>query len=375
MLFRSVRITIGSPGAWSIPQAQARARELQRLIDSGIDPREQKRQAITQARKRQEQQLAAERYTLLNLLDSYCDHLERLGRSAHKDARSIFRLHVYEAWPKFAALPANQVTFEHVADMMRRLLDLGKGRTSNKLRSYIRSAYQVAKAARSKPSIPVAFKNFEITSNPAADTEPDEAQNKADKDPLSIHELRQYWNAIKSIPDFKGALLRLHMLTGGQRIKQLVRLRTADADAESIRIWDGKGRPGKPPRQHIIPLTDQATVALIECAPQGTFALSTAGGRTHVSASTLSEWAVAAAVGIDNFKAKRIRSGVETLLASAQISNEYRGRLQSHGITGVQSRHYDGHDYMAEKRAALETLQRLLEQPHGSNVVPIGHAA
>jgi hypothetical protein len=35
-----------------------------------------------------------------------------------------------------------------------------------------------------------------------------------------------------------------------------------------------------------------------------------------------------------------------------------RGHLQSHGLTGVQARHYDGHDYMPEKRKAIEILVR-----------------
>lgn len=43
---KDLRITIGSPAAWSIPDAQAKARELQRLIDEGKDPRDLKREAI-----------------------------------------------------------------------------------------------------------------------------------------------------------------------------------------------------------------------------------------------------------------------------------------------------------------------------------------
>ena len=39
---RSLRVTIGSPTAWSIPKAQEKARELQRQIDEGRDPREVK---------------------------------------------------------------------------------------------------------------------------------------------------------------------------------------------------------------------------------------------------------------------------------------------------------------------------------------------
>lgn len=313
--------------------------------------------------------LEAAQYTLQALLTDYCDHLEALGRVAHKDARSIFKLHVIEAWPKIAALPANLVTGEQIADMMRRVIELGKARTSNKLRSYIRAAYQTAKAARSKPSIPVRFKSYGVTHNPGADTEPDESANKADKRPLSAAELRTYWQAIKAVPGFRGAVLRLHLLTGGQRIEQLVNLRTVNVKADSITLFDGKGRPGKPARPHTVPLVPQAAVALLECHPQGTYAISTDKGTTHLSAISLSKWAVESAHALPDFQCKRIRSGVETLLASARVSSDIRGRLQSHGISGVQARHYDGHDYLDEKRQALETLFRLLDAPEASNVV------
>lgn len=309
--------------------------------------------------------LEAAKFTLQALLTDYCDHLKALERESYKDARSIFKLHVLEAWPKIAALPANQVTGEQIADMMRRVIEQGKARTSNKLRSYIRAAYQTAKAARSKPSIPVNFKSYNVTHNPAADTEPDESANKADKRPLTTEELRAYWQAIKAQPGLRGAVLRLHLLTGGQRIEQLVNLRTENVTADSILLFDGKGRPGKPPRPHTVPLIPQAAVALQECDPQGTYALSTDQGVTHLAATTLSAWAVEASTLAD-FKAKRVRSGVETILARARISSDDRGRLQSHGISGVQNRHYDGHDYMGEKRQALETLFRLLDATEAS---------
>jgi integrase len=313
----------------------------------------------------------AAKQTLESLLNQYCDHLESLGRMSHKDARSIFNLHVVEPWSKIAALPANQVTGEQVADMMRHVLEQGKGRTANKLRSYLRAAYQTARASRSKASIPVAFKLFNVINNPAADTEPDESQNKADKNPLSTAELRTYWNAIKAIPDFKGAVLRLHLLTGGQRIEQLVRLKTADVAADAITLLDSKGRPGKSARPHMVPLIPVASSALKVCNPQGVYAISTDCGETHLAATTLSRWAMDAGFDIPNFQTKRIRSGVETILAAAKVTTEIRGRLQSHGISGVQARHYDGHNYMDEKRNALKMLFKLLETSEKSNVVPI----
>jgi len=54
---RDLRITIGNPSAWSIRDAQEKARELQRMIDEGQDPREvqREREAERQAKRQQEQ--------------------------------------------------------------------------------------------------------------------------------------------------------------------------------------------------------------------------------------------------------------------------------------------------------------------------------
>jgi len=52
---KTIRLTIGSPSAWSIPEAQAKAREFQRLIDEGKDPRALKREALAQAEELRQQ--------------------------------------------------------------------------------------------------------------------------------------------------------------------------------------------------------------------------------------------------------------------------------------------------------------------------------
>lgn len=74
---------------------------------------------------------------------------------------------------------------------------------------------------------------------------------------------------------------------------------------------------------------------------------------------------------IPGFKTKRIRSGVETLLASAGVSEDIRGRLQSHGVGGVQTCHYNAYDYAKEKHAALETLFSELNKVEPENPQPI----
>lgn len=343
--------------------------------------------AVLQLRRRQEREQAeaeavdAMKFSLKALLTDYCDYLKALGRKSHRDAASIFKCHIYDVAPKIAALPARDVTDEQFADLMRKVFEAGKGRTANKLRAYARSAYQIAKAAKSNASIPVAFKAYGITHNPVGDTSPDHLQNKADKNPLKADDLRNYWRLLQGVEGFKGALLRLHLLSGGQRIEQFVTLLESRIEPNLYVLLDGKGRPGQPPRSHAIPITKAMRKELEACSTYNkktrearikgggaspaadiAFAFSTDGGCTHVAATTLSAWAVEIAEKeIKDFKAKRIRSGVETLLASARISAEHRGRLQSHGISGVQARHYDSHDYLNEKLAALNTLHRLLE--------------
>jgi integrase len=180
--------------------------------------------------------------------------------------------------------------------------------------------------------------------------------------------LRTYWQLIGPVPGIEAAALRLHLLTGGQRIEQLLRLRWAEAAKGSITIFDNKGRPGQGPRPHQLPLVPGVAQALAEFARVGEFVISTTAGKKAISCRTLAGWAHdIVGSSIDGFQLKRIRSGVETLLAAKAISREVRGHLQSHGLIGVQARHYDGHDYMPEKRRALEVLRLELDRVAGGD--------
>jgi hypothetical protein len=99
---RDLRITIGSPSVWTIAAAQAKARELQRSIDEGRDPRELKRaqlaeQAAKDTAARAQQITAGEAWSVY-LEDRrpfwgarhYADHLAMVrpaGRAANRGTR------------------------------------------------------------------------------------------------------------------------------------------------------------------------------------------------------------------------------------------------------------------------------------------------
>jgi integrase len=245
--------------------------------------------------------------------------------------------------------------------MLRRLIESAKGRTANKLRSYLRAAYQCALDVRTLAAIPVAFKTFGVVFNPAAQTRRSPQFDRADKRPLTLTEMKAYWKLVASRPGIEALALRLHLLTGGQRIEQFIRLRWAEVGDDAMTLFDGKGRPSQGPRPHQVLLVSLAVTDLNRLRHEGEFVLSTTGGEKAISARTLTGWAHAiAGTEIEGFQLKRIRSGVETLLAREGVSREVRGHLQSHGLTGVQARHYDGHDYIPEKRHALGLLVTLV---------------
>ncbi|MBP0133193.1 MAG: hypothetical protein ITD31_07395 [Nitrosospira sp.] len=70
----------------------------------------------------------------------------------------------------------------------------------------------------------------------------------------------------------------------------------------------------------------------------------------------VSEEFIRSGISTTPFNLADLRRTVETRLAGMEVSKEVRGYLQSHGLNGVQTRHYDRHDYEQEKRKALRLL-------------------
>ncbi|MES2979736.1 MAG: hypothetical protein V4731_15035 [Pseudomonadota bacterium] len=305
-------------------------------------------------------------------------HLKQCDVRSWRAVQLTLKGHLETPFPALVAKPAADVDKKELVTVIRRPLQDGKMTTARKLRAYLHAAYSCAVRADSDPSLPSSFTAFNVTRNPVETVAP--IKGRADKRPLPVADLRRYWNQLKERDGPAGAALRLHVLSGGQRPQQLARITENDIKDGVLRLMDGKGRRTAA-RAHLLPITDamQSELAtLLEVVkevdrrqeasnekPTAGFLLSTDGGKTSMHSSSLSNWAseIGADAGIADFQLKRVRSGIETLLAAARIPKHVRGQLQSHGIGGVQDTHYDDHDYIEEKREALAELQRLLESP------------
>ncbi|NII11554.1 tyrosine-type recombinase/integrase [Oleiagrimonas sp. C23AA] len=376
-------------GTLSLDDARKRVQELaKQRHTSDRDLREvleaEEREA---ARRREEERKAAEaaearkNASLAALLNAYVEHMRREGKSSADHVQRSLKRHVLNAWPVLAAKPAEDITADDLTEVVAKVHNEGKRTEARKLRAYLQAAYKAARSARHDAAASPALRQLCITTNPARDTAAISGGSNARHRALSVAELRAYWKRICELPEPTGGLLRFHLLTGGQRIEQLGRatVNDIDQDIRALRLLDGKGRRQKP-RVHMVPLTQAASEALqaMRGEAAGPYVFTITAGVSGASATVMHHRIKDVSTAMEEageleqgpFTPGDIRRTVETRLAAEGVSLEARAQLQSHGLGGVQHRHYDRHDYLDEKRTALETLYRLLTAD-SATVTPI----
>lgn len=133
-------------------------------------------------------------------------------------------------------------------------------------------------------------------------------------------------------------------------------------------LSDPKGARQQP-RRHALPLVKEAAAILREridgmAASAPVFSTDGETPMRHetlsVTVAEISEAMVRAGEAREAFQLRDLRRTCETLLAGLGVSSDVRAQIQSHGLGGVQARHYDRHDYSTEKRRALVKWSRHL---------------
>jgi integrase len=381
-------ISLGLFSEMSLAEARSKANDMGKLYKQDPNLKELLREQ-TQDRddaRRQRQVLKAEEErrrqslesaTVGALMDVYVEDLLRQGKQdSAKDARSVFSNHARE----IRALPVTQLTRQDITNVLRNVIDNGKGRTAGILRSYLGAAFQRALDAEDDASIHKSFLPFRqagLERNPAAETKALTKYQKPRERFLTEIEFRRMWARLNG-DDYCGFVLKCAIALGGQRIAQLLRTTVNDiGDDGIITLRDGKGRRSAP-RQHHIPLAGLAEtlipIALETAKSKGSAWLFTMSGRKPMHPDTLTHWVtdlsrtMLQAGDVDEpFQLKDIRRTVETTLSRLDVRKEHRAQLQSHGLSGVQNRHYDRHDYLQEKKAALIALTNWILSSEAGN--------
>lgn len=382
-ILRERRATVGAYGKRrdqeSIASARKKAAAMRLAVLNDGDPLAEK-QAAREAKKAAADESRSKRdYGLGALLGAYAGHLKAAGKPSWREIEKAMERHISKPWPKLASKPADEITVDDVMPVFHALIKAGTFNEARKLRAYLRAAYTAAKKARTDASMH-AFAGFHIRANPLLElevTRPKETVAKAGQEAkerkwaLSEPQLQAYWRRISAMADARGALLRFHLLTGGQRVEQLCRLTTGDynATARTVTLWDTKGRRTRAHR-HDVPLLPEAEQALgvMRAEERGEYLVTVTGGKEAAAPHTVWEaikgvaGAMVKAKEIDrSFSPGIIRKTVETRLQAIGVSKEIRAQLLSHGLGGVQAQSYESHDYQKEKLAALRKLRGLLE--------------
>lgn len=376
---KTIRTTIGDIRTWPIGKAQAEATRLKALTDQGIDPRELERAKIDAKAAAATAIAAAKDYTLANLYEAYCAHLEGAGKKGSaRSARSFFNTH---SPASLQTKPAKDVSAEEIADMLRSITEKGKERTAGALRTYLLAAYNIGMRARLDPKLPIAFKQYGITANPIAPI-PAIASRTSNR-VLTNGELQAYLAALDDRPTDKA--LALALFAGGQRMEQILRATVSDwtPETKTLRLLDPKGRR-KEARIHLLPLAPRAAAIVETLVADANKAkvtqlfdldVQTPGKRAKLICDTKDKETGNPRVS-PAFNLRDIRRTVETRMAGLGINKDTRAQVLSHGLGGVQDRHYDRHAYETEKRNALTAWENWLtaieknEQP-APNVVSL----
>lgn len=263
---KSVRLTIGGVDVWTIPQAQEKARELQRLIDEGKDPRSLKADALAQSkaaaadRVHQAQQKAAQALTVGEVWKDYLEKRRPHWGDLH------YRDHQDKASP--GGLPSKRHGAKDkltkpgpLAELMPLALkDLDQAKieawaaTEGKTRaSSARLAWRLLTVFLTWCSEEPAYAGLLPVKNPAKTKKARESLGKAGtkSDVLQKGQLSAWFTVVRQIPNQTiSAFLQVLLLTGA-RLNEVQTLRWDDVDTQ----WKGLTINDKMDGARNIPLT------------------------------------------------------------------------------------------------------------------------
>ena len=361
----------GAKGGMTLAQAKEKAGELSKVYTEHPYLRlyleEQQHRELDRINQERKERRTA---TLKALLEGYIEYLEAQGKErTAQDVKGIFKRRVFGPYPDLSAMKARSLTVQNLTSVIASVVSQGKGREAAKLRSYMAAAYSAALKSESDPEIPPCLHGFNLSANPAQSVAPLSKYNRARDVVLANAEFKEFWKRLKGIGGATGAALRLCVLLGGQRPFQLLRLQVRDInwEDETIMLFDPKGNRTEPKR-HILPLTPPVRHELATLAATNRpYPFSSRKGAIPLNVKTLSNKVIEISkdmiekgVRDTPFQLRDVRRTIETFLASQGVSKDVRAQLQSHGLSGVQDRHYDKYEYLPEKKAAMEKIYRLL---------------
>jgi integrase len=374
---RKRRVPLGAASGISLDAARKATAAILGEVAQGRDPAA----ARAEARREAEREAARELLTLEELLRQ-CEALRLVERRESYAAEAVRAVRF--AFAKQTNKPAADLTRETVVRVLDKLSGAGKNAMAARTAAYGRACYAWA------------IKRGSLTANPF-DHLPLEPVEKRER-VLTDDELRAIWRATEGSGSFN-AIVRALILTG-QRREEVGQMTWSEIAADRT-AWTLPAERAKNGVAHIVPLSPkmQAHLEAFEARRKEAEAEAKAKARDNDASETAegkapdfvfpgrdgpfngfgkAKAALDSTCGVRDWRLHDLRrtlaTGLQRLGARLEVTEAVLNHVSGSrgGIVGV----YQRHDYVDEKRAALEAwgayVEALIsERPRASNITPI----
>jgi integrase len=175
---------------------------------------------------------------------------------------------------------------------------------------------------------------------------------------LTEKEIVAVWNASFKLMVPYGQMYRMFMLTG-QRRSEVARMQWHEIEGG---IWTIPREKVKMDRPHAVPLTKTAlaTIATLRCHAPDAFVFSTTGGESASSNYHKVKLEIHHLSGTAGWTIHDLRRTVRSRLAELRVPRDVAQKIMNHA-SGKLDRIYNRHEYLDEKREALERWETRLK--------------
>jgi len=344
--------TIGKYPAFSLADARERKKELYRMVAMGLDPIEEER---TRRQRPPEK-------TFKDLADDFKSfHLPALRKKTRQEYKRIID---NELIPAFGHIPVKELDRGQVISLLDKKAITNESPTmANRIRARLHSIFEFG------------ISRGIVNINPVSKTKPFKEGEQKRERYYSENEIRKLWKAF-DLQDEPARSIFMMLLICGQRSTETRSMRWVQIKND---VWTIPASLSKSKRQHAVPLSPLALQILDqrrETDPDSEYVFESPsvkgqplGGLKRPIES------VREISGVTDFRPHDLRRTAATYMAKLNVNRTILGKVLNHkGIAGdgQVTAIYDRHEYLDEKKAALDrwsaNLETILEAKEGAKI-------
>ncbi len=346
---KDLRLTIGSPTAWSIPDAQAKARELQRLIDEGKDPRDLKRDALAAQAEKQ----AAAAAKAVTVGEAWAVYLEarrpRWGERHYSEHLLLVKPGGIASNRAAGGVTAPGILRPLVhlplCELTAPVIEAWAAREAQTRPAAARLAWRCLKAFLSWCAEQPEYAPVLPSANPAKTKKARESLGKAGvkQDALLKEQLPAWFAAVGQQQNPVVAAYLQTLLLTGARAGEVLGLRWEDVNTKwrGLTIRDKDASKGGADGVRVIPLTPYVWHLLQALPRRNEWVFSSAsaqGGRIVIARNNHHD--ACAVAGIEGLTIHGLRRSFKSLTEWLEIPAGVVAQIMGHKPSGTAEKHY-----------------------------------